>query len=173
MAAPPRPAYMESADYPSAEHSSQPEGARAPFGVSGADGAEPRGRAELDQHRRDRDPTGLVLEVLHDRQHRARRRRGAVEGVDARGAFAAGPVADLEAVCLVVGRVRAGGDLAVALLGREPRFDVELARGRRAEVANRDVDDAVREAELADQLLLDREQALVLGARLLGRDQDE
>ena len=35
----------------------------------------------------------------------------------------------------------------------------------RAEVAGCDVDDAVRDVEAADQLLLDREQALVLVAR--------
>ena len=37
--------------------------------------------------------------------------------------------------------------------GREPAFDVVLLRRRRAEVAGGDVDDAVREAEVADQLL--------------------
>ena len=58
-------------------------------------------------------------------------------------------VADAEPARLEVGRVRGRRDLAVALLGREPRLDVVLLRRRRAEVARGDVDDAVGEAELA------------------------
>ena len=77
------------------------------------------------------------------------------------------PVADPEAARLVVGRVRGRGHLAVALLVREPRLDVVLLDRRGAEVAGGDVDDAVGEPERADDLLLDREQPVVLLARAL------
>ena len=56
-------------------------------------------------------------------------------------------VADAEAARLEVGRVRRRGQLAIALLAREPALDVVLLRRRGAEVAGRDVDDAVRKAE--------------------------
>ena len=59
---------------------------------------------------------------------------------------------------LVVGGVRARGDLAVALLGREPRLDVVLLGGGRAEVADRDVHHPVRQPEALDDLLLVGEQ---------------
>ena len=70
--------------------------------------------------------------------------------------------ADAEPPRLVVRRVRGRRDLAVALLRREPRLDVVLLRGRCAEVAGRHVDDPVSEAQLLDELLLERKQALVL-----------
>ena len=73
-------------------------------------------------------------------------------------------VAGAEAARLVVGRVRGRGQLAVALLARDPRLAVELARGRGAEVADRDVDDAVGDLERREDPLLDRQQPLVLGS---------
>jgi len=76
--------------------------------------------------------------------------------------FAARAVADAEAPRLEVGRVRGRRELAVALLVREPSFAVVLLRSRRAEVAGRDVHDPVRDLEPLQDLLLDREQSLVL-----------
>src|SRR5581483_3796911 len=74
---------------------------------------------------------------------------------------------------LVVGRVRGRGELAVALLPGEPAFDVVLLHGGCPEVAGGDVDDAVRDVEPADQLLLDLEQPLVLVARGVEGREDE
>src|SRR5262249_13232452 len=74
---------------------------------------------------------------------------------------------------LVVGRVRGRGQLAVALLARDPPLAVELPRRRVTEVADWDVDDAVRDLERREDPLLDREQQLVLGARLRRLDERE
>ena len=49
---------------------------------------------------------------------------------------------------------------------RQPHLDVVLLRRGGAEIAGGDVHDAVRQAEPADDLLLDREDALVLVPRL-------
>ena len=88
--------------------------------------------------------------------------------------FAVGrPVPAAEAPCLVVGRVRAGGQLAVALLARDPGLAVVLLRRRRAEVADGDVDDAVGDLQLGEDPLLDRQQPLVLLRRLGGLDERE
>ncbi len=84
-----------------------------------------------------------------------------------------GAVPRAEAPRLVVGRVRARGELAVALLAGDPCLAVELARGRGAQVADRDVDDPVRDLERLEDPLLDREDALVLGVRLGGLDERE
>src|SRR5690349_11164976 len=84
-----------------------------------------------------------------------------------------GAEAGTEAARLVVGRVRAGGELAVAALARDPGLAVVLLRRRGAEVADGDVDDAVGDLELAEDPLLDRQQALVLltgGVRLDKRE---
>jgi hypothetical protein len=54
-------------------------------------------------------------------------------------------VADPEAPGLVVGRVRRGGELAIALLAREPGLDVAALRRRRAQVAGCDVHEPVGE----------------------------
>ena len=59
------------------------------------------------------------------------------------------------------------------LLARDPGLAVELARGGVPQVADRDVDDAVGEAQRAEDLLLDREQPLVLGLRLRRLDEAE
>src|SRR6266702_6917783 len=130
-------------------------------------GPEPARRAELPQRLGHRDAAVLVLEVLEQRDHRARGDRGAVERVHVLE-LAAAADADLQAPRLVVRRVRGRGDLAVALLAGEPRLDVVLLRGGGTEVARSDVDDAVRQTELLHELLLDREQPLVLVARALG-----
>src|SRR5829696_554478 len=136
------------------------------------DCAEPRGRAELDERLGDGDAAVVVLEVLEDRDQRARGDRGAVERVDVLEAALA-PDADPEPARLVVGRIRRGRDLAVAPLPGEPGLDVVLLRSRGAEVSGRDVDDAVGDLELGDELLLDRQQALVLVAGGLGRREHE
>src|SRR5699024_939093 len=60
------------------------------------------------------------------------------------------------------------GELAVGALGGDPRLAVVLPGRRGAEVATRDVDDAVRQAHRLEHLLLEAEQSLVLGVRLLG-----
>ena len=62
----------------------------------------------------------------------------------------------------VVGVVRARRELAVPALRRKPPLDVVLLRRGGAEVAGRDVHDVVREPEPADDLLLDREDAVEL-----------
>jgi hypothetical protein len=81
--------------------------------------------------------------------------------------------ADVEPACLVVGRVRGRGELPVALLRGEPALDVVLLHRRCTEVARGDVDDTVRDAEVADQLFLDREQVLVLAAGGVERGEHE
>src|ERR1700730_9356651 len=84
-----------------------------------------------------------------------------------RAVLTPGPVADTEPARLEVRRVGRRRDLPVALLMREPGFDVVLLRRRVAAVARGDVDDAVGEAELPHELLLDCEQPVVLVPRRL------
>src|SRR5262249_43484044 len=73
----------------------------------------------------------------------------------------------------IVGVVRARRDFAVRAFGREPHFEVVLLRGRRTEIAGCDVDDAIRKSEPADNLLFNRQDALVLGFRLIGNAEHE
>src|SRR5439155_13370414 len=114
----------------------------------------------------------LALEVLQHCEQPAVGCRSAVERVHGlRPAVRA--EANLQPARLEVSRIRAGGDLAVALLAREPRLDVVLPRRRRAEVARGDVDDAIRQADRLDELLLDCEEPLVLAPGLLGPAVDE
>ena len=88
-------------------------------------------------------------------------------------AAALGAVADVQAPGLEVGRVRARSELAVALLARQPRLAVVLLGRRGAEVADRDVHHPVGQLERLQDVLLDREKAVVLGARLLGLAEHE
>ena len=81
------------------------------------------------------------------------------------GLAAVRPVADVQPAGLEVGRVRGRGELAVALLGRQPGLEVVLLGRRVAEVVDRDVDHAVGDLERLEDLLLDRQQPLVLGRR--------
>ena len=113
--------------------------------------AELRRSAVLDEDRRDRDRAVGLLAILDDRDQRpADRHGGAVERVDVlRRCTRGGPVAAAETTSLVVGRVRGRGQLAVSLLARDPGLAVELAGRRGAEVADRDVDDAVGNLERA------------------------
>src|SRR5262245_24479210 len=128
-----------------------------------------RGRAVVTQH-----VGHIAPEVFEDRQHEAVGDRGAVQRVDdLRALLAFGAVTDAEASRLEVGRVRGRGHLAVALLMWEPGLDVVLLRGRGAEAAGGDVHDAIGQAERTDDLLLDREQPLVLVARSLRLAEDE
>ena len=84
-----------------------------------------------------------------------------------------GPVADVEPPGLVVGRVRARGQLAVAALARQPGLAVVLLGRRRAQVVDRDRHHPVGDLELLEDRLLDRQQPLVLGLALLGLDEAE
>ena len=68
----------------------------------------------------------------------------------------------------VVEVVRARGELAVAAFRRQPRLDVVLLRGGRAEIAGRDVHDPVGQAEPAVDLLFDREDPIVFFPRPVG-----
>src|SRR5215218_1791616 len=91
---------------------------------------------------------------------------GAVQGVDRAGRLPLSrAVTRAEAAGLVVGRVRARGQLAIAALARDPGLAVVLLRRRGAEVADGDVDDAVGDLERAEDPLLDRQQAFVLRRR--------
>src|SRR5581483_2031308 len=143
-------------------------------GVSARDAfaAELARRAEAPQRFRHGDAAVRVLEVLHERDERPRRDRGAVERVHVLEPAVAART-DVEPARLVIGRVRRRRELAVALLPGEPALDVVLLRRRRAQVARRDVHDAVRQVEVTEKLLLDCEQALVLVARPLGGGEDE
>src|SRR4051812_35937379 len=83
------------------------------------------------------------------------------------------PVSAAEAPRLIVGCIRARGQLTVAALAWDPGLAVVLLRGRRAEVSDGDVDHTVRNLELGEDALLDRQQALVLGRRLARLDERE
>jgi hypothetical protein len=65
---------------------------------------------------------------------------------------------------LVVGRVRAAGELTVLALTGQPCLDVVFLRGRATEIACGDVHDAVGHLEVADDLFLDAHEVLVLVA---------
>src|SRR5260221_7912020 len=73
-----------------------------------------------------------VLPFLNKSDHRpALRLRRAVQGMHRLGRFAVGgPIPTAEAPRLVVGRVRAGGQLPVALLARDPGLAVVLLSRR-------------------------------------------
>src|SRR5205814_7645705 len=114
-------------------------------------------RAELVQHLRHADRAVVLLVVLHDRDDRPPHRNGgAVEGVDLLGPPAFWSIADPQPARLEVGGVRARGELAVALLPRQPRLEVVLLRGRGAEVPGRDVRYLVGDPEGLQDLLHDR-----------------
>ncbi len=119
------------------------------------------------------DRAVLVLVGLEDRDDRAGDGgQGAVEGGDGRRAVVAAR-ADVEAAGLELGAVGRRGELAPALAGRDPRLAVELARRAQPEVARGGVDHAVAELELVEELLLPRQQPLVLGVGLLHGRVDE
>ncbi len=110
---------------------------------------------------------------LEERDDPARGRQRAVERGDGRGAAVLAAEARAEAASLERGAVRGGGELAVGVLGGDPRLDVVLAGGAGSEVARRRVDDAVGEAEVLHHALLHGEQALVLRLRVGGVDVGE
>src|SRR5262245_38205390 len=112
----------------------------------------------------------VVLEQCDDRARRGAQR--AVEGRDRPGTFSvAGP--DVEPSRLEFGAVRRRRQLTVTPVRRDPCLTVELAGGRRAEIACRGIDDAVGQLKLAQELLLPSEQAHVFIARVLGLAEDE
>src|SRR5262245_14016027 len=86
-----------------------------------------------------------------------------VQGVHGfRGFSLRGTVPAGQASCLVVGGVGAACQLAIAVLAGYPALAIELAGRRRSEVADRDVDDPIRDLEGGEDALLDREDPLVL-----------
>src|SRR4051794_28439355 len=104
---------------------------------------------------------GLLMH-LEQRDDRARHRhQGAVQRRDRCGPVV-GAVAHGQPPGLELRAVRRRRDLAVALLRRDPRLAVELARRRQTEVAGRDVDDAERQLQVGEELLLPLEQPPVL-----------
>src|SRR3954447_8788428 len=107
------------------------------------------------------DVGNLALEVLEDRERRAVGHRGSVQRVHRLEVLLARASADLQPPRLKVGRVRRRRQLAVAALGGEPAFTVVLLDRRCAEVARCDVDDAIRDLQTLQDLLLDAEQTLV------------
>src|SRR4029453_17570526 len=119
--------------------------------------AEPSRSAERRGHFGDGHRAALVLEVLHQGDEPSGRHRGAVERVHGLE-LALTPEPDPESPGLVVGRIRRGRDLAVALLPWEPGLDVVLLRGRRPKGPARAVDDPVGKPDLLYQLLLDGKQ---------------
>ncbi len=149
------------------------EVARRPCDYPPAGARQLGGRPEGPQARGQSDGAVLALAVLQQRDERAPHGDGgAVERVE--GLRLLVPAhADVQAPGLVVGGVGAGGELAVATLAGQPRLAVVLLGGRGAEVAHGDVDDAVGQAESGEDLLLDREDALVLGAGVGGLDEAE
>src|SRR5205085_9569483 len=97
------------------------------------------------QHRGDLDAAVVALPIFYYRNDRPTDGdRGSVQRVgEARRGVIRRAVAGIQATRLVVGRVRARGQLAIALLTGQPRLDVVLLRGRRAEVPGGDVHHAV------------------------------
>ena len=109
---------------------------------------QPRRRAVRHEALRQLDARVGLLTVLEQRDQRAAdRHRGAVERVQ-RLCLLVLAHADVQAPGLVVGRVRARGQLAVACLARQPRLAVVLLRGRAPEVGDGDVHDAVGQVQL-------------------------
>src|SRR5262245_53842716 len=98
---------------------------RTAWRLSAARAAEGGGGAIPAEHLGHGDRAALVLEVLHDREQGPGGGPGPVERVhEFELPVPAEP--DVQPARLVVGGVRARRDLAVALLGREPRLDVVL-----------------------------------------------
>src|SRR5690349_16020175 len=97
-------------------------------------------------------PVGLLV-VLHDRNQPAGRGQGAVQRGSRLRLPIGIPVADVEPTALESCAVRRAGHLAVPPLRGHPRLAVELARGRRTEIAGGHVDHAVRDLDLAEHLL--------------------
>ena len=113
-----------------------------------------------------------LLVVLEDRDDPSRGRERAVQrGRDLVAALTLDP--GVEPPGLEGRAVGGRRELAVATLGRHPRLTVELARRRPAEVTRRGVDDAVGHLDRGEHLLLEGEQALVLGHGILGTAVDE
>ena len=116
------------------------------------------------QRVRHRDRAVCLLVVLHHRDQRAADRdAGAVERVDeARDLAVLAAIARVHAPRLEVAADRAGRNLAVHVLARQPDLDVVgLLRGK-AHVAGAQRDDAVMQVEPLQHLLGAGEHALVL-----------
>ena len=105
---------------------------------------------------------------LEQRDDPACRRQGSIQGGDRRGLARFCAVTDVEAAGLIGGAVARTGELAVGVLRRHPRFNVELASRAGSEIPGRDVDNAIAEAEGLEHALLHRNQAIVLCFGVLG-----
>ena len=117
------------------------------------------------------DASLLVLEVLHHRDERAADGDArAIQRVDVARALLPGlAAAGVHAPRLEVAAVRAGRDLAIRALPRQPDLDVVgLARGE-AHVARAEQHDPVGQAQAPQHLLRRRRHALMLGGGLLRR----
>src|ERR1019366_4579484 len=74
---------------------------------------------------------------------------------------------DVQSARLVGGAVARRGQLAIRALGGNPRLDVVLACGARAEVARGDIDDTVGEFARLQHRLLEAHEATVLRLGIL------
>ena len=106
----------------------------------------------------------LILIRLEQRDEEPGRHGGPVQGVHESERPAPVTEADVQPPGLIVGRVRAGGDLPVALLARDPCLDVVLLGGGRPEITGGGDHDPVGDAEAGDDVLLDGEDLLVMVA---------
>src|SRR3990172_6025977 len=126
------------------------------------------------QRFRDRHTSVLVLEVLEDGDETAgRRHRRRIERVGHELVAADLAPADVEPTRLVLRAVRAGDDLSVLVLAREPRLDVVLLRRDGPYVPRAYVHDAIRDLEGAVDSLAVRAELLVPRRAVLGAAQDE
>ena len=66
-----------------------------------------------------------------------------------------------------------GGDLPVAILGRQPAVAVVLPGGRQAKITGRQFQHLEGNLQRGDELLLPLEESLVLGGRVFGRAEHE
>ncbi len=113
--------------------------------------------------------------VFQNRDHRpAGGDRGAVEGVDELDlAGLVAPEANVEATRLIVSGVGCGSDLAVLAAAREPRLQIILPIGGRAQISRGGVDDSEGETQALEDLHLDVAQALMPGIGILRAAEDE
>src|SRR3954471_24139422 len=122
------------------------------------------------QHIRDRDAAALLLIGLHHGDQRtADRNTRAVERMHKARRAAFRPAARIHAPRLEVAAVRAGGNLAVHALPRQPHLDVIGLLRREAHVAGAQRYDAIVQAKPSENFFGTGEHSLMLVFRLLRR----